>query len=274
VDAEAERGVAVLLAVDDHPVGVGEHLRIAIGGGEGQQHHLARLEGAAVDLLLPDDLAGHGHRRIGAQELLDRRRYQGGLADQAAAVVGMRGEVPDARADAAPGGVDAGDQQKPQGADQVLLRQRLAVAAHLGEKADQIVAGLGRALAYVSHEIGLHLLGRSERHLDVGDAVLEHHLDPLAVEVAVGLRQSEHVGDQAHRDLLRVRDRRVGKAALGELVDEFVGERPGARLELVDGVRGERGQQQHARRAVLGRIGGDRRGRDARGRRLAHDHAP
>ena len=41
VDAEAEGGVAVLLAVDDHLVGVGEHGRVAVGGRERQQHHLA-----------------------------------------------------------------------------------------------------------------------------------------------------------------------------------------------------------------------------------------
>src|SRR5947207_2547659 len=45
VDAEAEGGVAVLLAVDDHLVGVGEYGGVAVGGGERQQHHLALFEG-------------------------------------------------------------------------------------------------------------------------------------------------------------------------------------------------------------------------------------
>src|SRR3974390_475504 len=47
VDAEPEGGVPILRAVDDHPVGVPEHLGVAVGGREGQQYHLARLERAA-----------------------------------------------------------------------------------------------------------------------------------------------------------------------------------------------------------------------------------
>ena len=45
------------------------------------------------------------------------------------------------------------------------------------------------------------------------------------------------------------------------------------RLQLLHGVGRERRQQHHARRAMLGRIGGDRGRRNARRRRFAHDDA-
>ena len=42
VDAGAERDVPVVLAVEDHLVGVGERLGVAVGGGEVEQHLVAR----------------------------------------------------------------------------------------------------------------------------------------------------------------------------------------------------------------------------------------
>ena len=50
-----------------------------------------------------------------------------GLLDQAPAVRRRLGEVPQRGADAAPGGVDAGHQQQPQRAEDVLVLERLAV---------------------------------------------------------------------------------------------------------------------------------------------------
>ena len=50
VDAEAERGVAVDLAVDDHLVGPLEHLGIAVGRRERQQHPVLGLHRAAVEV--------------------------------------------------------------------------------------------------------------------------------------------------------------------------------------------------------------------------------
>ena len=95
VDAEPERRVAVLLAVDHHAVGIREHRRIAVRRREREQHHLARLERAAVDGRLLDDLARHRDRRVGAQEFLDRGRDQLRLGGEAPAV--LRHAAPDAR---------------------------------------------------------------------------------------------------------------------------------------------------------------------------------
>jgi hypothetical protein len=74
-------------------------------------HHLTRLEDAAIDLRLFDDLARHGHRRIGPQKFLDCRGDEVGIGSKASAVVGTHREVPEARTDRAPRGVNARVQQ-------------------------------------------------------------------------------------------------------------------------------------------------------------------
>src|SRR5262249_15658247 len=68
MDAETEGGVAIFLAINDDLIVVREHVRIAVGSREREQHHLAGLEGATVDRRLLLDLARHRHRRVGAQE--------------------------------------------------------------------------------------------------------------------------------------------------------------------------------------------------------------
>ncbi len=50
VDAGTEREVAVLLAVEDDLVGVGEHLGVTVGAGEVHQDALAGLDRTAVVL--------------------------------------------------------------------------------------------------------------------------------------------------------------------------------------------------------------------------------
>src|SRR5215470_5400148 len=204
MDAETEGGVAIFLAINDDLIGVREHVRIAVGSREREQHHLARLEGATVDRRLLLDLARHRHRRVGAQELLDGKRHQLRLVDQAAAVLGGLGQVPQARPDRAPGGVDASDQQKPQRTDNVLRLHRLAVELGFVQVANEIVGGLLQALVDMPHEIVGHLVHRLHQGTIVGDAVLQDTLDPLAIELAVVLRHAEQMRDQAHRNFLGV----------------------------------------------------------------------
>ena len=55
--------------------------------------------------------ARHGDGPVGPKELFDGGGYETGVGDEALAVVGMGGEVPQARAERTPCGVDAGDQE-------------------------------------------------------------------------------------------------------------------------------------------------------------------
>ena len=95
----------------------------------------------------------------------------------------------------APGGVDAGDQEQPQRADHVLRGQRLALELDADEVADQIVAGLLQALLHVAaRNTACISPAASHGDGDVGDAVLQDHLDPFAIEVAVGSRAGPACG--------------------------------------------------------------------------------
>ena len=107
----------------------------------------------------------------------------------------------------------------------------------------------------------------------------EQVLDELAELRPVLRREAEHVGDDPHRDVLRVVVGGVDHVPPRERVDERVAERPRRRLLPGDGVLGERGQQQLARVVVERRVGGDRRRaadrRQLAGRpEVAHDDRP
>ena len=201
--------------------------------------------------------------------------HQRGLLGEAAAVGGRLGQMPERGADAAPSRVDAGHQQQAQRAQDVVLLERLAVRV-LGREqvADQVVAGLGTARLQVAAEVLGELGEPSLQHVLVGGADLEDVVDPLAELVAVAVGDAEHVGDDAHGDVLGIVDGGVAAALVDEGIDQLVAD--GARLgdELVDGLRREGRQQHHARGPMARRVGGDgRRAAAADGRRVvAHDH--
>ena len=73
-----------------------ERRRVAVGGRERQQHPVALVHRAAVELEVLGDEAGHGDRRVGAQELLDRGRQE--RRDPRPAARGPRGAWRGARA--------------------------------------------------------------------------------------------------------------------------------------------------------------------------------
>ena len=252
--------MAVLLAVDHDLVGVRERGRIAVGGGERQQHHVAGLDGAAADGGFLHHLARHGHGRIGAQQLLDRGRHQFRLRDQPFAIGRCFRQVPERGADRAPGGVDTGDQKQPQRAQHVAVGQRLAVLV-LGvhQRRNQIVGLVRLAVLDMPGEIAAHLVDRTHQRVIVLDAEFEDFVDPFDEEVRVLLGDAEHVGDGAHRNVLGVARRRVAFAVGDEFVDQLVADGANPRLQFLHGVGRERRQQQLLRRLVFRRVGGDRR---------------
>ena len=79
--AGAESEVAVRLAVEDAAVGVGELVRVAIGGGVVDDHRFAGAEGVAAQLDFLGDGARDAVDRPGeADEFLDGARHDFGLA--------------------------------------------------------------------------------------------------------------------------------------------------------------------------------------------------
>jgi hypothetical protein len=183
--------------------------------------------------------------------------------------------MPQRGADGAPGGVDAGDQQQPERAQHMLIRQWLAIpVTRIHQGRNQIVARMLLAMLDVAGKVGRHLMHGRHQRVVVLDAELEDTVDPFDEEIAVLLGNSEHVRDGAHRNVLGVPRGRVAFAVGDEFVDQLVADRAHPRLQLLHRVGRERRQQQLLGRLVLGRIGGDRRrpGRDLRPD-VAHDDA-
>src|SRR5262245_7609492 len=138
MDAELKGCMAIFLAVEHDLIGACTFFWIAIGGWIGEQHHFARSKSAAANLLVLYYQSGHRDRREHAQELFDGGRHQSRLCGQTAALFWRAREVQEGVADRAPGRIDAGKQEKPQRAKQVLLRQRLSIDRLAHQKADEI----------------------------------------------------------------------------------------------------------------------------------------
>ena len=130
------------------------------------------------------------------------------------------------------------------------------------------------AILDMAGEIGAHLLDRGHQRVIVFDAELEDAVDPFDEELAVLFRDTEHVGDGAHRNVLGVTRGRIAFAVGDELVDQFVADRANPGLQLFHGVGSERRQQHLLGRLVHRRVRGDGR-RRVHGLRpnVANDHA-
>ena len=224
MDAEPERGVAVLGPVDEHLVGVRERSGVAVRGRERQQDPVALLERAAVELEVLGDHPRHRHGRVRAQELLDGRVHERGFGREPVAVVGMLREVPQRRADRRPRRVDARDHQQHHRARDVVGVKLVPVELGLQQERGEVVLRL--ALVFLDARVDVvvelalvdQLLTLGCGHVDV----FEHLMDEAAEDVGVSLREAEHLHDDAQGDVLRVLDRGVDLAPAGRA-------RPGAR---------------------------------------------
>ena len=161
--------------------------------------------------------------------------------------------------------------------------ERLAVHLRLEQVADQIITGPVEVVVDLRLEV-LEQLAHAE------GALLHRLVDPFehvvhepTEAVAVGLGQAEHRGDHPDRDVLRIADRGVHHVDAAVEVGPQRGHQllavgTGRRFETVDGLRGERRQEDSTRPLVERRVGRDRRG-DSLGREfewcpeLAHDDA-
>ena len=183
--------------------------------------------------------------------------------------------------DGGPGRVDAGDHEQDHRPPHVVAVELAAVELRFEQERGQVVLRVREVLV----DAGIHVLVELARlHqrpalLDGLVDVLEHHADEPPEDVGVLLREAEHPHDHPERDVLGVVDRRVDHRAAGGGVQQVDAELAGQRLEGLDALGRERGQQQAPRQGVERRVGGDRGGRaDRRGKvvrpgaQLAHDH--
>src|SRR5581483_8242161 len=249
VDAETEGDVAVLRAVEDDPVGVGERQEDLVPG----------LKDVAVEFDFFDDEAGHGDGGVGPEEFFGGGGEEPGMLDEPVAVVGMTGEMPEAGADGAPSGVDPGEEQDPQRAEDVRFAELLAAELGGEERADQVVVAGTAVGGDGGAEVLLDLDHGGVPGPGVAGGDLEEHVEPVAEQVAVGGGDAEEVGDDPDGDVLGVLGGGVGASFGADGVEQLGADVAGDRLEGGDRLGGEGRSEQAADRAVLRRVGGDRR---------------
>ena len=268
VDAEPERGVAVPGPIDDELVGSIEHLGVAVGCRERQQHPVVGADRAAAELDVLGDHAGHGHRGVEAQELLDGEGAHVGVLDQAPAVVGVLGQVPQAGADGRPGGVDAGDDQQGDGAADVVGSRAVAVELGVEQVADEVVSGVAAVLLDDPGEVVVErvLVGRWARCLP-GASMMRWMKPRNRSPSSSG--SPEHLGDDPHRDVLGVGVGGVttppSATSRLESSSNSRHDAGGAGSQRLDRLRRERREQQAAGVGMERWVGGDRRGVARRG---------
>ena len=155
------------LPVDLELVGVLERFGVVIGCREGEQHLVAGVHRAARHLGVFDDLATHRDGGVEAQHFFGRRSPQQVAVvgcDERRTLVGILAEVPQARPDRTPRGVDAGDDHQADVALLELHLDGLAVDLGVGDQGEQVVLRLRHALRQQVLVIGVHLLLHLELH--------------------------------------------------------------------------------------------------------------
>lgn len=222
VPARAERqdlpaGDELLLGVSEPPLRVEvlaavEMLLVAIGGYERDHQPVARLDRHVVEGDLGRDAAGQAVHRREVAERLGRHALQevavlATLAERLP-LVGMKRHVTEQAREHALRGLDAGGEEKRDGRDDLLERERLAVVLPRGQVGDQIAAGIAPALLDDRLEQLTELRERVERRFaevgagDGGDAALGDRVVPVPERLT--LVDVEHLGDHQQRHPHRV----------------------------------------------------------------------
>ena len=147
MDAAAEGHVLAGVAGDVEAVRLGEGRGIAVGRAQDQQDFVAfpDLVAEQVEILHGDALVDL-HRPVEAQELVDRRADQLGLAPQQGELVGRAQQRQHAVADQVHGRFVARHQQQLGERDDLAGRDAVAVDIDGGERRQKIVARLATAL--------------------------------------------------------------------------------------------------------------------------------
>ena len=156
MNAVPEGQMAAVDAGDVERLGVLVAVRVAVGGGQ-RDDHLG--VGGDDDVAERDVLGGVAERRVRdgsvpAQHLLDRARQQAGSGDQRGALVGVAEQGDRPVADQTGGGVVPGDGELEDRGQDLLLVKRVAFVACPDEVGDQVLARLDAFAVQQLGEVG------------------------------------------------------------------------------------------------------------------------
>ncbi len=280
MDAVAEAELARGPAPDVEAVGVGEVAGVPGGGGQRDQHGVARRYDGAADLHLFGREAERGgaHRPVVPEHLLDRAVDEAGIRTQGCELVGMGEEGEGPARDEVDRRLMAGDEQQEGHAEEFLggERRRIgppeaggaacdrAAARHRDgpgrcgdERAQQVVTGVGPLVLDEGGEVARHAGDRRTGRLRRGGR------DDLAgpgVEVAVvGRRHPEQLADDGQRQRQREGADEIGGARgdqrVEQAVQQPVGDLLDARAHRLDPACGELACDERPQPGVLGCVG-------------------
>ena len=125
----------------------------------------------------------------------------------------MRRQVPDRRPDGGPGRVDARREEQDHRAEDVLVRQLLPVELGAHEEGREVVAGVRAVVLHLGDEVLLDRIEACHPLLERPVDALEDHVHEVTEQVAVLCWEAEHLGDDAHGDVLCEVDRPVDGSA-------------------------------------------------------------
>jgi hypothetical protein len=91
-------------------------------------------------------------------------------------------------------------------------------------------------------EIRNHLALGPHQHVIVGDPDFEDLLDPFAELIGIFLRYAQHMGDETHRDFLRILDCGIAVVFAADPSYQLTADITGARLVATDHFRRESGK--------------------------------
>ena len=120
--AEAERQMAVGVAVDAEVLRVAEHRLVEVGRLEQQQHLLPLPKLGAVELVVAHHRPGHIlHRRGPAQHLLHRAGQQSAVGDQPVPLIGVPEKLLGPATEGVTGGLVTADEDQQRLEDDLVI---------------------------------------------------------------------------------------------------------------------------------------------------------
>ena len=260
VRSAAERDVPVAPAVEADFVGGLELGRVDVARADEQRRGVAGPAHDAADLDVLDDLARHHHhRRLVAEQLLDRDRDQRGIVEDRLTPFGVPREVRDHAVECGGDGVEATEHQEVTRPEQLGVRQRVTFDLGPHEHAQQAAVVWSvvplRELAFeVRGDVAAgrlaDLLGFFHRVRDRSDRVVAPFQEPRQVRLRESHQRDEERGGQRRGEVLV----EVALTAIDEPVDDLVDELAHLGLELGHLPRRELRVEQPAVLRVVGRV--------------------
>src|SRR5262249_22010386 len=242
--------------------GIGEDLRVAVGGADHRHHDRACRDMDARERRITQcEAEGALDGALEAQALLDEVRDRLGIASELLGEGGLLGEDPHCRGEQARRGLLSGGEDDRGETHHVHHLGELAIREpDARQPAHHVVARRRAALLDVSGKVGMqvreHLIAEVPA-LGISNRTL-FAPQPAAKRLVVLARNTQQVGDHEQREGPRVGGGEFHLAAIGELVDQSVGKGPHELLVLLDPPGCEELADQRAMSGVRGRIeGGD-----------------